>query len=98
MTPSRADFVDPDDPSTWPAEARHWASRRAESLRGRTKFTSDLNSELTEREAEFRSLFGERKLVVYHCTRLLDCESTGIREEGLRPLQSERGLALRRVG
>jgi hypothetical protein len=65
-------FSDPDDQRTWPPLVLAWAKARAASLAGSTEFTNDLNSQLIEREHEFRALFVGTKVLVYHCTRLLE--------------------------
>ena len=85
----RADVIDPDEPTTWPIEIRRWGCAVAEPLRGTSEFTSDLNSELIERDGEFRKLFAGRNVLAYHCTRLLDYEACAIREQGLQPLTRE---------
>lgn len=88
-------LVDPDDQRTWPANVLAWARTRAASLAGSTEFTSDLNTELLEREQEFRALFAGTKVIVYHCTRLLEWEADDIRRGGLAPLTPE--LVARRI-
>jgi hypothetical protein len=82
-------IIDPDDCTTWPDEVLQWARDCAARSEGSTEFTSDLNSELIEREDEFQTLFATRRVLVYHCTRLLPHEVDGIREHGLQPLSKE---------
>ena len=77
--------VDVDDPSTWPAAIFEWSSGYAERLRDSTEYPGDLEIPL-EQEDEFRALFADYKLLAYHCTRLLDHESSVIREHGLLTL------------
>jgi len=55
-------------------------------LAGSTEYTSDLSSLLLEEEDELRATFGRRKLLAYHCTRLLPHELEDIRGGGLRLL------------
>jgi hypothetical protein len=88
-------LIDPDDQRTWPPLVLAWAEARAASLAGSTEFTNDLNSRLIEREDEFRALFVGTKVLVYHCTRLLEWEAEDIRSGGLAPLT--RGLVVRRI-
>ncbi len=77
--------VDVDDPSTWPAAIFEWSSGYAERLRDSTEYPGDLEIPL-DQEDEFRALFADYKLLAYHCTRLLDHESSVIREHGLLTL------------
>jgi hypothetical protein len=88
-------LVDLDAPSTWPHAVLEWAQAQAAALSGSTEFTCDLSNELIEREAEFRALFDGTKMLVYHCTRLLDWEADDIRRAGLVPLT--RDLVERRI-
>src|SRR4051794_39741687 len=87
--------IDLDDPRTWPPAVRSWAQERAAALAGSTEIAGDLNTDLVEREAEFRALFGASKMLVYHCTRLLEWEAEDIRDGGLVPLSGE--LVERRI-
>lgn len=87
--------VDVDKPETWPPAVAEWAAKEADDLRGSTEFTSDLDGTLIERENEFRELFGGRKLLAYHASRLLDEDITAIREHGLQRLSPE--LVARRI-
>jgi hypothetical protein len=81
------DRIDVDDPRTWPAEVVHWVTPVAERLRGSTEYTSDLAVPL-DAEDGFRAML-TRPLLAYHCTRLLDRETEGIRREGLRTLSRQ---------
>lgn len=78
--------IDVDQPNTWPDETRRWAEQRAEALAGSEEYTSDLSSRLREEEDDFRATFGAKKLLAYHCTRLLPHEQQSIRSAGLRVL------------
>lgn len=79
--------IDVDDPDSWPAPTRRCAAERAEQLEGTAEFTSDLAIRLIEEEDDLRSTLGHRKLVAYHCTRLLLSELAAIRGGGLRLLE-----------
>lgn len=88
----RADPIvaDLDVPDTWPAAVRAWAIDRAAAYAEDMSPASDLGKiEMVERELEFRRLFGELKLRVYHCTRLIENEADAVRHEGLRVLSEE---------
>jgi hypothetical protein len=80
--------IDVDEPDTWPAATRTWATARADSVRGSTEHTADLALELDD-EPAFRATFGDRPLLAYHCTRLRAREVDYVREHGLRLLSSE---------
>jgi hypothetical protein len=81
-----SDLVDPTDPSTWPEAVKVFVDEAAEQYAGATEFTADLPSVLIEREAEFRALLDDRRILAFHCTRLFDYEVDSIRKEGLRRL------------
>lgn len=78
--------IDVDRSSTWPEETRCWAEERAAALAESTEYTDDLSRRLRDEEDEFRLTFGPRKLLAYHCTRLLPHELDAIRRDGLRIL------------
>lgn len=77
MSAASPEIVGLDDESSWP---------EAERLAGSTEFTTDLSSELIEREEEFHSLFAGRRLLAFHSTSLFEHEIADIRRDGLRPL------------
>lgn len=82
----RRDWIDVDCPSTWPSATREWATSKADQLSGTTEFHTDLALSLAD-EDHIRATFGGRKLVAYHCTRLLPREAASILEhDGLRLL------------
>src|ERR1700732_4444530 len=82
------DVVDLDDAQTWPAELEEWTRRSAERLAGTIEYPGDLN--LTpDHEDEVIELLRGRRLLAYHCTRLLDAEHSAIRAEGLHLLDRE---------
>jgi hypothetical protein len=83
-----AQIVDVDEPETWPESVADWARRRATDVAGSSQYTSDLPIPIEE-ENSFRSFFGDRPLLAFHCTRLLDHEAAWIWEQGLRPLSLE---------
>lgn len=80
--------IDVDQQATWPETTFRWAHDQAKRLSGSTKFLADLAIPL-EQEDEFRETFGGRKLLAYHCTRLLTHEAEGIRSAGLRVLDQQ---------
>lgn len=86
--------IDIDDIGSWPLATRSWAERRAERLAGSTEYVLDLAITL-EQEDELRQTFGARKLVAYHCTRLLPSERAAILATGLRVL--DKGLVMERI-
>jgi hypothetical protein len=67
-----------------------WANR----LAGTTEYPGDLAVPLEE-ESQFVRLLGDRSLLVYHCSRLLDFEVESVRREGLRALSA--GLVARKL-
>jgi hypothetical protein len=79
-------IIDIDAPATWPEDVKAWATDVTKSLAVSSPYTLDLPLFLDEREDEFRSLLRGRKLLAFHCTRLLNHEVAAIREEGLRQL------------
>lgn len=76
--------VDVDRPETWPEATRRWTADRADRLDA--GHTCDLPGWLDEKEDDLRATFGGRKLLAYHCTRLLPHELDSIRVQGLRLL------------
>lgn len=85
MVNGRLSPIDVDDRASWPSATRRWAETNAERLAGSTQHVGDL--ELTwEDENALRLTFGQRKLVGYHCTRLLPSEYDLILAGGLRLL------------
>jgi hypothetical protein len=88
MTPVAGDPIDLDAQGTWPEATRRWAVREAERLAGSTEHIGDLAIPL-EREDEFRQTFGARKVLAYHCTRLVPHEAAAIRADGLRLLDEQ---------
>lgn len=70
---------------TWPAPAVEWAQRHAELTRDQPE-GSTIWIHVEEEGDAFRALLRGEKLLVYHCTRLLEHEAAWIRTEGLRPL------------
>jgi hypothetical protein len=85
---SQMSMIDLDKPTTWPSAVMDWAGSYAESLRGSTHLTPDLDVPL-EGEDEFRSLLDGHGVLAFHCTRLLDHEVKAIRTQGLRMLTRE---------
>jgi hypothetical protein len=82
------DVVDLDDAPTWPAELDEWARQSAERLVGTTEYPGDLG--LTpDHEDEAIARMAGRRLLAYHCTRLLDDERSAIRAGGLHLLDRE---------
>lgn len=79
------DPIDVDSPATWPDETRRWAADDAQRLAATTQHPGDLAAPL-EQEDNFRATFGTRKLLAYHCTRLLPHEMDAVRDRGLRRL------------
>jgi hypothetical protein len=79
------DPIDVDTPATWPEQTHRWAADYAQRLTGTTEYPGDLAVPL-EHEDDFRASFATRKLLAYHCTRLLPDEIDAIRERGLRRL------------
>lgn len=77
--------IDVDDRSTWPDDIAIAATQLAGSLRGSTRYISDLAIS-PEEEDRFRERLKGRRLGAYHCTRLLDHEISVVREVGLLPL------------
>lgn len=86
--------IDTDEPTTWPEATYSWAAQRASQLAGSSAYTADLPG-LLEEEDDFRATFGRKKLLAYHCTRLLPHELDGIRAGGLRLL--DRALVDERI-
>lgn len=80
--------IDVDTPTTWPDATRLWAETNANQLVGSTEFLADLALS-PEQEDEFRKTFGPRKLIAYHCSRLLPREVGEIRDGGLRLLNEQ---------
>lgn len=80
--------IDLDTDETWPARTRRWANEHADRHAGSTEYVADLAISLEE-EDEFRETFGSRKLLGYHCTRLLPHEADAIRGGGLRVLDEQ---------
>jgi hypothetical protein len=81
--------IDLDDHGSWPVELLHWVRAQAEPYRGEALKPGDLPLSLCELDDELRALVGERKLLAYHCTRLLEHEGDDVRERGLRLLTRE---------
>jgi hypothetical protein len=79
-------LVDLENSTTWPEGVVSFVSGHSERLAGSTEFTGDLGGGLVEREDEFRSLLGDRHLLAFHATSLLEHEVGRIRTEGLRRL------------
>jgi len=80
--------IDLDRLESWPSPTRHWADEQAARLARSAAFLADLALS-PEMEDEFRQTFGPRKLVAYHCTRLLPHEAEAIRRVGLRLLDQD---------
>jgi hypothetical protein len=77
--------IDVDSPATWPEQTHRRAADYAERFAGTTEYPGDLAVPL-EQEDDFRASFSTRKLLAYHCTRLLPHEIDAIRATGLRRL------------
>jgi hypothetical protein len=86
---SDTEIVDLDDETSWPEPVRSFVADRAERSVDSTEFTADLPGELIERDEEFHSLFGARRLLAFHSTSLFDHEIDEVREDGLRLLSAE---------
>jgi hypothetical protein len=96
------DVVDPASPESWPSDIRASANDLARRCRAEPANTSDTPSyELrlgsydaaVEAEREFRELFGERCVALYHATRLLPHEEESVRHDGLVALSIEHRAA-----
>jgi hypothetical protein len=86
--PEAHDAIDLDDEDSWPDASREWAERVAHRLAGSTEYLLDLSIELKE-EDQFRRTLGSRRVLAYHCTRLLSYEVDDVRNQGLRPLTEQ---------
>ena len=82
------EIIDVDRPHTWAEATRNWAEQHAARLAGSTEFLGDLAIPL-ELEDDFRQTFGPRKVLAYHCTRLLPHEVDAISTDGLRVLDQQ---------
>jgi hypothetical protein len=82
------DPIDVDVQATWPESTIRWAEEHANRLIDSTEFVVDLAIS-PKQEDEFRQTFGPRKLVAYHCARLLPHEADTIRTGGLRLLDEQ---------
>lgn len=89
MRGASREIVDLDDESSWPEAVGTFVAGQAERLEGSTEFTTDLSSELIEREEEFYSFLGGRRLLAFHSTSLFDHEIADIRRDGLQSLSPE---------
>jgi hypothetical protein len=74
--------VDVDDLSTWPPALTAWLRPLADS----SEATDAIAISLIEREPRLLDLLAGRKLLAYHCTRLLPSEVAAVRANGLRAL------------
>lgn len=80
------DWIDVDDPLTWPSATSEWAMSKADQLSDTTEFHTDLALSPTDEDL-VRTTFRGRRVLAYHCTRLLPREAASILEhEGLRLL------------
>lgn len=82
--------------SSWPEPVRSFVAEQAERVVGSTEFTADLPGELIEREEEFHSLFGDRRLLAFHSTSLFEHEIDEIQQGGLRLLSAD--LVAEKIG
>jgi hypothetical protein len=84
-----AKIVDLDDESSWPETVRSFVADQVARSVGSTEFTADLPSELVERGEEFHAVFGDRRLLAFHATSLLDHEIGEVHDDGLRCLSAD---------
>jgi hypothetical protein len=77
-------IVDVDDQDTWPHPIAEWVGDVG-SPRSDPRDLSDA----IEDERQFRTLLEGRRVIAYHCTRLLEHEEAAIRRDGLRPVSLE---------
>jgi hypothetical protein len=78
--------LDIDDPATWPDELRELALMHAGHAADYG--TDPPSNALAEAESHFRGLVGDRGVLAFHCTRLLDHEREAIWSGGLQRLGS----------
>lgn len=81
------EHIDVHDPGTWPNALVQLVDQRAAELDGSTDYAADLT--LGFEEHEFCAATEGRGLRVYQCTRLMDFELDGIRNDGLRTLSGD---------